>query len=72
MEKVEQINEDVIYCNNCLSLGVLSKTVIDDKKVETEVDLCITCGSVDDIGSRTFSEWESIYVKRYGNKFIEK
>lgn len=54
-------DEPVFYCSRCLSLKV---------KCEDGLDYCDDCGC-GDIGESSFEDWERMYVKRYGRKFIE-
>lgn len=52
--------EPVFYCTRCLSLKIRS---IDGE------DYCDECGSPD-IDNTDIFNWEDLYQKMYGNKFI--
>ena len=55
--------DDVFYCPQCLSLAIRS--------LEDSSDYCETCGHTD-IKSTSIEEWESLYIKKYNKKLIEK
>ena len=55
----------VLYCNHCLSLKIRNIPRMEDS------DYCDECGSTD-IGECSIKEWETLYEKRYGHKFLEE
>lgn len=55
----------VFYCKNCLSLAVVSLESYDN------IDFCNECGSTN-IDRIDIREWEKLYYKKYGHKFIER
>lgn len=58
-------NEDhVLYCARCYSLKVIHEDSIDS-------DCCGECGCTS-IEESSFEDWEELYRKRYGKKFIDK
>ena len=57
-------SEPVCYCANCLSLNVKYEEAIDS-------DCCGKCGCTD-IREALPQEWEKLYEKKYGKKFVEK
>lgn len=52
--------EPVYYCSSCLSLAV---------REMSGGDFCDKCGCVD-IQSAQIEEWEELYKKMYGHKYI--
>lgn len=62
MEKEEFNKESVFYCVHCLSLAI--------KQIQG-LDFCDNCGSTA-IADANIKEWEEMYMKRYGKKFINK
>ena len=56
--------EPVLYCKHCLSLNIRNVPMIEDS------DYCDDCGATD-IGKCSIEEWESLYVERYGHKYLE-
>ena len=56
-------DEPVLYCTNCLSLRI--------KSMGGLVDYCDECGYTD-IAEANIHEWERLYKKKYGTKFINK
>lgn len=64
-EKHENYNiEPVRYCSECYSLAIKYEDSLD-----TEV--CSHCGCTK-ISETSIEEWEALYEKRYGHKFVEK
>lgn len=66
----EPANEDfnkipVFYCRECLSLRIMRVANMDD------ACYCDECGSADIVES-TIEEWEALYEKRYGFKYLNK
>lgn len=60
--KGEYNNVPVAYCKHCLSLSI------------REIDgsgYCDKCGSTD-VGECHISEWEGLYEKKYGEKYVKK
>lgn len=55
----------VFYCKNCMSLKI--KTVA----IDSDLDYCDECGSTN-IGQMHIDEWNKIYEKNHGFKFIDK
>ena len=55
--------EPVYYCKHCLSLKVRNVPRIDAS------DYCDECGSTD-IGQVHINEWENLYIKRHGIKYL--
>lgn len=65
-EKQREYNaEPVLYCKNCLSLKVRNIPVMEDS------DYCDECGSTD-IGECSIEEWENLYTKKYGHRYLEE
>ena len=61
---IEDYNsEPVYYCKHCLSLAVLNIPDVPD------TCYCDKCGSTD-IASSSIEEWEELYQKKYGHKFV--
>ncbi len=58
-------SEPVLYCRNCLSLRILNVKCIEDS------DYCDECGSTA-IAQASIEDWEELYKKRYGIKYIDK
>ena len=57
------MNEDkVLYCPTCLSLSIL---VVEG----TDICYCGKCGCTD-IREIDFEEWDKLYQKKYGKKFL--
>lgn len=59
-EKVEE--EPVTYCSRCYSLSIVYEDAIGE-------DCCKECGCTD-LQTASFEEWERLYQKRYGHKFV--
>ena len=57
-------SEPVFYCATCLSLNIKHEDAID-------ADCCSECGCTN-IKQALPEEWEKIYAKRYGKKYVEK
>jgi hypothetical protein len=68
MSQQENLNdydsEPILFCARCLSLKVKHEETID-------ADYCGDCGC-SNIKEAPFSEWESLYEKKYGHKYCEK
>lgn len=58
-------NEPVHYCGNCLSLRIRKVADIPD------LDFCDECGGTN-IQETYIHEWESLYVNRYGFRYLNK
>lgn len=56
-------SEPVVYCSNCLSLKIKHNDALD-------MDYC-DCGCTD-IKECMPEEWEKLYEKKYGKKYLEK
>lgn len=65
LSKEEYNKEPVLYCKNCLSLRILSVRGMEDS------DYCDECGSTV-IESSSVEDWENLYKKRYGTKYLDK
>lgn len=57
-------DEPVRYCANCYSLKIQYEEAFD-------TDCCMECGSTTTKES-SIEEWERLYEKRYGRKFVER
>ena len=57
-------SEPVVYCSKCYSLNIVHEDSIDS-------DCCGECGC-SDVKTTSIEEWEEMYAKRYGHKFVEK
>lgn len=55
----------VFYCKQCLSLRIKSVPGV------TNMDYCDECNSTN-IEQTQIEEWEDLYKRRYGHKFLEK
>ena len=60
---MEEDEEKVYYCLNCLSLNIKSL-------LGGEICYCGDCNSAD-IGEQDIEEWQKAYKKKYGVNFIE-
>lgn len=56
--------EPVEYCARCYSLKIKYEEIIDSA-------CCMECGCSDTLTS-SIGEWEELYNKRYGHKYIQK
>lgn len=64
-EKLNEYDaEPVEYCSRCYSLRIKYEEAIDS-------DCCMDCGC-SDTKTLPIGEWEKLYEKRYGHKFIQK
>lgn len=54
----------VHYCKECLSLAVMRVARMDD------ACYCDACGSTD-IEQTSIEEWEELYKKRYGFRYLD-
>lgn len=71
----DQVNEPIViegyndvpvhYCSNCLSLRIRGITEVPD------LDFCEECGGTC-IEQTHIAEWDKLYTKRYGFKFINR
>lgn len=57
-------SEPVEYCAKCYSLKIKHEDAIDS-------DYCTECGSTE-IAIATIDEWERLYQRRYGHKYVER
>lgn len=55
--------EPVSYCPRCYSLKIGYIPGVDDS------DYCMDCGCID-VARGSIFEWEKLYEKRYGHKFV--
>ena len=55
----------IFYCKNCLSLKIR-----DVEQIENS-EYCDECGSTD-IGTAHISEWDAMYVAKYGHHLTDK
>lgn len=63
--KDEYNNEPVFYCVKCLSLKIRDIPYMSDS------DYCDDCGSTN-IQQTHIDQWEEMYEKKYGHKFLTK
>ncbi len=63
--KEEYDKEPVLYCAQCLSLRIKSIPGLED------TDYCDDCNCTY-IKQSSIQDWENLYVKRYGYKFLDK
>lgn len=63
--KDEYNNEPVFYCVKCLSLKIRDIPYMSDS------DYCDACGSTN-IQQTHIDQWEEMYEKKYGHKFLTK
>ena len=64
-EKLKEYDEEPItYCANCYSLKIKYEEAFD-------TDCCMECGSTT-MRESSIEEWERLYEKRYGKKYVEK
>lgn len=59
----ENDEEPIVYCAKCYSIKVRYEDSIG-------MDCCGDCGCTD-FRSSSFEEWESLFKKRYGHKYME-
>jgi len=62
-KRKEYDEEPVKYCTNCYSLKIKYEETIDS-------DCCANCGCLS-IRESNIREWEKLYEKKYGKKFVE-
>lgn len=63
-EKREEYDEEPVrYCANCYSLRIKYEEAIDG-------DCCVDCGCMSTKESN-IKDWEKLYLKRYGKKFVD-
>lgn len=60
----EYDSEPVTYCSKCYSIKIKYEESIG-------MDCCEDCGCTD-FKTSTFEEWEKLYERRYGHKFMEE
>lgn len=58
-------SEPVSYCPNCYSLQIGYIDGVDNS------DYCMHCGC-SEVKQTSIAEWEKLYQRRYGHKFVEK
>lgn len=63
--KEDYNDEPVYYCKRCLSLNIQQMPMLEN------MSCCGDCGTVD-IGTASIEEWEKLYEKKYGKKFLVK
>ena len=56
--------DPVLYCSRCYSLKIKYEEAIDS-------DCCMDCGC-SDISESSIEEWEKLYEKRYGEKYVKR
>ena len=56
--------EPVIYCSKCYSLKICHEDSVG-------TDCCMECGC-SDVVSASIEEWEKLYEKRYGKRYVTK
>ena len=61
--KEEYNSIPVYYCKECLSLAVMNVARMED------ACYCDACGGTD-IGKTSIEEWEAMYQKKYGFKYL--
>lgn len=64
MTKEEYNEEQVFYCNNCLSLKIRDVAHIENS------EYCEDCGSTD-IRTTNIEDWEALYKGRFGHRFLD-
>lgn len=62
-QDIKYEEEPVTYCSRCYSLNIKYEDSIG-------MDCCGECGCTD-FKTSSFKEWEILYNKRYGHKFLE-
>lgn len=65
MSQQEYNTEPVFYCKKCLSLKIRDVEHISNS------EYCDECGSTN-IGATDISDWEAMYMARYGHRFLDK
>lgn len=65
MSQQEYNTEPVFYCKKCLSLKIRDVEHISNS------EYCDECGSTN-IGAADISDWEAMYMARYGHRFLDK
>lgn len=64
-DKLKEYDEEPVeYCKNCYSLKIRYEEI-------TDSDCCMECGC-SDIATATIDEWERMYERRYGKKFVDR
>lgn len=58
-------NIPVLYCKHCLSIRVRDIPMMENS------DFCDKCGSTD-IEETSIENWEELYKRRYGHKYLEE
>jgi len=64
LKQLEYDSEPVSYCTKCYSLRIKYEEVLD-------TDCCMDCGCLD-IAETSVDNWERMYERRYGHKYIVK
>jgi hypothetical protein len=67
MRKEDYDEEPVVYCARCYSLNIRHDEDVSEWGSE---DYCGNCGC-SDVVSSSIQEWEELYSRRYGKKFVE-
>ena len=77
MEELEEVRkkfinseyneEDVYYCKECLSLGIID---VKDENGNITFSFCNNCGRTDIEHTEIFS-WEKMYKENYGTNYIK-
>ena len=57
-------SEPVVFCSKCYSLKICHEETVG-------TDCCMDCGC-SDVVSASIEEWERLYEKRYGKKYVVK
>lgn len=60
--KVDYNEESVLFCEHCLSLGIMS--------IESQL-YCNDCGDTE-ISEVNIIEWEKLYKDKYGKKHLDE
>lgn len=57
-------SEPVVFCPRCYSLNIIYEEAVGE-------DCCGECGC-SDVQTSSIEEWEKLYEKRYGQKFVKE
>jgi hypothetical protein len=64
IKNINDLEDPVFYCQHCLNLKIIQAE-------KTNQSYCGTCGNLD-ILLTDISDWENLYLKRYGRKYLEQ
>lgn len=74
-KKQDYNNVPVTYCKTCLKLHIkdveFPKDSVKDSKEQTVVSYCVDCGNTD-LDTAHVSEWDDMYLEKYGKRFIDE